>query len=78
MQILINIKNLFISPRFISFYWRTGAIALSGLIALVAENIADIGLPSLAVLIIGLVLGEASKALNNFINGKPMGFAPKN
>lgn len=78
MEIIINIKNLFISPRFISFYWRTGALALSELLALIAENVANIGLPGWAVLVIGLLLGEATKALNNFINGKPMGFVPKN
>lgn len=77
MQILINVKNLFISPRFISFYWRTAMLAASGLLALISENITSIGIPAWTVVIVGLLLGEATKAINNKLNAKPMGFSQK-
>lgn len=77
MEIIKNIKSLFISPRFISFYWRTGAVSLVGLISLVLENISNLGLPTFAVVIIGLLLGEATKALSNYVNEKPLGFSVK-
>lgn len=48
-----------------------------GLLDLTAENLAGIGLPVWAVAFIGLSIGEATKALNNFIKGKQMGFSKK-
>lgn len=77
MNILINLKNLLISPRFISFYWRTGSMAVVALVDLISENITGIGLPTWAIPLVGLVLGELTKALNNLANYKSMGFAPK-
>ena len=77
MSILDNVKSLFLSPRFISFYWRTGGMASIGLLNLIAENITTLGLPAWAVVIIGLAIGEGTKALSNLSQGKDLGFAKK-
>jgi hypothetical protein len=77
MEILINIKNLFISPRFITFYWNVGLTALVGLISLVSQNLDGLGLPVWAIVVIGAGLAQATKAISNFLQNKPLGFAPK-
>jgi len=77
MKILINLKNLLISPRFQSFYWRTGGMAVISFLNLISENIAEVGLPVWAVALVGLLLGEITKGITNYLNNKPMGFAPK-
>lgn len=77
MEILNNIKNLFLSSRFISFYWRTGGMALAGLLDLVLQGIDSVGLPVWAVALIGLAIGEATKAINNLVQSKDMGFSQK-
>lgn len=76
-QILVNIGNLFISPRFVSFYWRTAGMAIAELLNMIANGIADVGLPVWAVAILGLLIGEATKAVNNWVKGKDLGFAKK-
>lgn len=75
MEILENLKNLLISPRFIAFYWQSGSIIATGLLNLMAENIANIGLPGWAVVFVGLLISQATKAIANYNAGKPMGFA---
>ena len=75
MEILTNLKNLLLSPRFTTFYWNSGLILAVGFLNLMAEGIADIGLSSFWVVTIGLVLGQATKALSNLTKGEPMGFA---
>ena len=77
MEILNNILSLFQSPRFISFYWQTGSVALIGLLNLISENTADLGLPAWAVVFVGLALSQLTKAITNLTQGKPMGFARK-
>ena len=75
MEIIENIKNLFLSPRFVSFYWRTGGMAVIGLLSLISENLNALSLPAWAVVLLGLAIGEATKALNNYSNNKPLGFS---
>jgi len=75
MDILNKILELFISPRFISFYWRTGSMATVGFLNLISEGITDVGLPAYAVVVIGLILSEATKAISNLKQGKPLGFS---
>ena len=74
MNILTNIFNLFQSPRFVAFYWQAGSVALVGLLSLISENLASVGLPDFAVVVLGLMLAQISKALNNRKLGKVMGF----
>lgn len=77
MNILINIKNLLISPRFISFYWGAGITVVVGFIALISEALPNLGMPEIASTLIVLALAQITKALDNFRKGKEMGFAPK-
>jgi hypothetical protein len=77
MKILINIRDLLISPRFISFYWRTGTLAVVAFVNLVSENLTGVGLPLWAVPVVSMGLSEITKALNNLAQNKAMGFAPK-
>ena len=77
MNIFENILNLFISPRFISFYWTAGLTFAVDLVGLISPSIPDLGLPQwIAILVVG-GLAQLTKALNNYRQGKKMGFAPK-
>ena len=77
MTILNNLKNLFLSPRFISFYWRTGAVASMGLLSLIGENLTTLDFPNWLIIIVGLAISEGTKAISNLSKGKEMGFAKK-
>lgn len=66
--------NVLLSPRFKSFYWRSGMMFVAGFIALIAKNLELFHLPIGWVTLVGLVLGEVSKALNNRLKGKLGGF----
>ena len=77
MQIFQNILSLFQSPRFLAFYWQTGALALVGLIALLVEAIPDLGLPEIVTTLVIFALNQATKAINNRKLGKSMGFSKK-
>ncbi len=76
-KILENIKNLLISPRFISWYWSVGLVALIQFLNMISENLANLELPNWAVVLLGLALAQATKALSNLKQGKEMGFAPR-
>lgn len=54
--------------RLKSLGWRTGCFAIVGLIAIILDNLAGLELPPVAVAVIGLVLGELTKAINNNLN----------
>ncbi len=42
-------------------------MAFAGLISLIAENIGGLGMSTQTVVILGLILGELSKAINNLV-----------
>lgn len=67
---LENIKAVLLSTRFKSFYWRAGAWVVLGFLNLILENISGFGFNSTTVFILSLILGEVTKALNNFTQGK--------
>lgn len=50
--------------RFKSFLWRLGAIVAVALLSFLAENLGLFGLSPQVQLVLGLVLGEVTKALN--------------
>jgi hypothetical protein len=75
METFNKVLDLFQSPRFVSFYWQAGSVALVGLLSLVGDNLANLGLPEWAVVFIGLMLAQITKAINNRKLGKEMGFA---
>lgn len=74
MYILINLKNLLLSPRFTTFYWNSGLVLAVNFINLLVGSIAEIGLPAWAVVVIGLGLAQVTKALSNLMKKKDMGF----
>jgi len=65
-----KIKEVLLSNRFKSFYWRTGAMALASFISLISESLTGFGLSGQSVVVLGLILGELTKAINNFANQK--------
>lgn len=67
--------NFLLSPRLKSFYWRTGMMALASFLAIVADSLNMLELSPQITVVIGLVLGEISKALTNAVDNKPLGFA---
>lgn len=75
MNYLEKILNLFVSPRFITFYWLTGISTSVSFITLISENIPDLGLPEWVALLVVSGLSQLTKALSNYKQGKPMGFA---
>lgn len=59
-----NIIQMFTSKRFKSFYWRTGMMVVAGLLALISKNIGMLELTPQTTVVLGLIFGEISKALN--------------
>lgn len=60
-------SELLSSARFKSFLWRGGAIlAITGL-NYVSTNLGIFNLSPQAVIIVGLVIGEITKAINNVV-----------
>ena len=51
--------------RLKSLAWRALGFVLAGLLAVATEFIAKVGLPPIAVAIIGLIIGEITKFLNS-------------
>jgi len=70
-----KVLDLFQSPRFVSFYWQTGILAVVGLIALLIEAIPNLGFNEIVTTMIIFALTQATKALNNRKEGKEMGFS---
>lgn len=64
------LKVILTSTRFKSFYWRLGAFLTAAVTLAAADWIAgyEAGTPELVLL--GLALGEISKAISNYANGK--------
>jgi|TARA_R100001530_G_scaffold2201_4_gene3700 hypothetical protein len=50
--------------RMKSFLWRSVMIFGTGLVDVLIQSVSDFDLPTIAVAVIGLVLGEISKYLN--------------
>ena len=63
-------KALLLSRRFKSFYWRSGSMIAVGFINLFIQNLGGLGLSNELVVLLGLVLGEVTKALNTWWTGK--------
>ena len=76
-ELLLKIKSILLSPRFISFYWTTGLSAVVGFITLVSDVIPSLGVSEFATVMTVSILAQITKALNNLIEGKEMGFCQK-
>lgn len=62
--------QLFSNARFKSFFWRGFAMLMAGGITYLGANLDLFNLAPQTTVIIGLILGEITKALNNSISGK--------
>jgi fructose-specific phosphotransferase system IIC component len=65
LKTLDKLFELLLSPRFKSFYWRTAMMALAGFLTILTNSITELGLSKEVAVVIGLILGELSKHLNN-------------
>lgn len=61
------LAELFSSTRLKSFLWRAGAIGLVAIIGYAQQEITNLQLNETTVVVIGLILGEITKALNNVL-----------
>ena len=60
-----KIKEVLSSNRFKSFYWRLGMMIVATVVAFLSEAVVDFGWSAEITILVGLVLGEISKALNS-------------
>jgi len=58
------VKMILLSNRFKSFYWRSGAMLVVGLINVILESATDLQLNNFTVVVLGLILAEITKFLN--------------
>lgn len=73
-EIFAKLWDILLSPRFISFYWTTGIAAVIAFLGLITNIIPQLGLSEFQAVIIVGVIAQITKALNNFIENKDMGF----
>lgn len=62
------LKELFNDSRFKSLLWRTGMMALAFLVTAVSNNLTSLQLSAEMTVFVGLILGEISKAINNYLS----------
>lgn len=63
-----NLISFFQSSRVKSFLWRSGMMIVAYACATIAGNLGMLNLGVTEVTVIGLVLGEVSKAINNSLS----------
>lgn len=61
------LNELFSSTRLKSFLWRAGAVGLVAIVGYTQTEITNLQLNETSIVLIGLVLGEITKALNNVV-----------
>lgn len=64
------IQHLFSDARLKSLLWRSAMMGLAALLAALGTGVGDLSLPPAVVAVMGLVLGEISKAINNHYSEK--------
>jgi hypothetical protein len=60
----VTIKEILVSKRFKSFYWRASAMVVAGLIQVIIDSATDLQLNGYITVILGLILAEITKKLN--------------
>ena len=60
------IEQLFNNNRLKSLLWRTFMMAFAGALAFLAENIGVLDLSTEMTVLLGLIFGEISKAINRY------------
>ena len=64
------VKNILNNNRVKSFFWRTGMMILAVIIQQVIDSMSGWQVSGGATVVLGLVLGELSKAINMALQGK--------
>lgn len=64
------ISEFFSSTRLKSFIWRAGAVGLVAIVGYAQTEITNLQLSETSIVLIGLVLGEITKALNNVVQSR--------
>lgn len=67
MQTTIT-QEVFSVDRLKSLLWRLGAVAVVAILSYLQTNITQLQIPAQYVVFAGLVLGEITKAVNNYLN----------
>jgi len=67
-----KIEAFLLSNRMKSLYWRTGVMFITALCNLLMTDYINWGLNGTWTVMLGLVLGEVTKALNNYSQGKAL------
>ena len=64
------LKNIGQNKRVKSFLWRTGMMCLAIVITEIINIIPSLDLAPAYTVLLGLILGEISKMINNILQGK--------
>lgn len=64
------LNELLASSRFKSLLWRASAMALVFVLGAVMQHLTVLELDNTVTIFIGLVVGEITKALNNYVNNQ--------
>jgi hypothetical protein len=67
---MLAIKNILANSRVKSFLWRTGMMILAVVLVELMNLVPTLDLPTQVTVILGLILGEVSKMINNILQGK--------
>lgn len=70
MNFIKTLGEVLTNSRFKSFYWRSAMMFVAGFITLFADHISLFEFSPMVTTVLGLVLGEVSKAVNNQLSGK--------
>lgn len=64
------LKNILLSNRMKSLYWRTGMMCVAVIVGAVLSNldVLDPYIGTASITMLGLILGEVSKAINNYLS----------
>jgi hypothetical protein len=64
------VKNILANARVKSFFWRTGMMISAVVVNEIITVLGSSGLNTQTIVILGLILGEISKSINNALSGK--------
>jgi len=64
-KLLNLLKTVFLHKRMKSLYWRLGGMMTAEILAVLPLLLADFNVPQPIIIVVGLVIGEITKFLNN-------------
>lgn len=75
--ILTASKSFLLSPRLVAFYWSVGGMVVVQFLNIVSEQLLEISAPGWAIIAVGLMTAQVTKAINNKQRNKDTGFSSK-